>query len=262
MTAPRNLFPILLVAIVIASLCTPFAGRADTRPQLLVLTENLAPYNYVQGRELKGGCADIVKEILRRTNTGIPQGIRILPWSRAYSMAQQHPDVALFSTVRSPERENKFRWVGPIYSDTLVMMKRRGSNARASNLEEAKKFTVGVMQDYAAEEVLRTNKFPRIYSIPGAPEQMIYMLAHDRVDMWLESWPSGVFYAARAGKPVNWLEPLFPVSHEELYIAFSPQTNPETIQRWSDALEEMRKDGTYAAILNRFEERLATHKLQ
>ncbi|MFV0350034.1 MAG: substrate-binding periplasmic protein [Halodesulfovibrio sp.] len=262
MTARPILTTLLLTMAVSAALCTALPLRAGAVQQPLVVTEDLAPYNYQQGRELKGPCNEIVLEILRRTGSGIPQGVRVLPWSRAYALARQVPNVALYSTVRNPEREHLFHWVGPIYHDELVMMRRKGSKVTARNLEEAKKYTIGVMQDYAGEDLLRKNNFPQVHSLPGAPEQMIYMLAHDRVDLWLESWPSGMYYAARAGKPAGWIEPLFTVTREDLYVAFSLFSDQEMIRRWSDALQDMHDDGTYDKLINRFEERLANNRLQ
>lgn len=262
MTSCPILKYLLLLTAFSVALCADIPAHANAAQQPLVVTEDLAPYNYQQGRELKGPCNEIVLEILRRTTKGIPRGVRVLPWSRAYALARQVPNVALYSTVRSPEREHLFHWVGPIYHDDLVMMRRRGSAVKAANLEEAKKYTIGVMQDYAGEDLLRRNNFPKVHSLPGAPEQMVYMLAHDRVDLWLESWPSGMYYAARAGKPTGWIEPLFTVAREDLYVAFSLFSDQETIRRWSDTLQSMKEDGTYRKLIDRFEERLANNQLQ
>jgi polar amino acid transport system substrate-binding protein len=262
MTSCPILKYLLLLTAFSAALCADIPAHANAGQQPLVVTEDLAPYNYQQGRELKGPCNEIVLEILRRTTKGIPQGVRVLPWSRAYALARQVPNVALYSTVRSPEREHLFHWVGPIYHDDLVMMRRKGSTVKAANLEEAKKYTIGVMQDYAGEDLLRRNNFPKVHSLPGAPEQMIYMLAHDRVDLWLESWPSGMYYAARAGKSAGWIEPLFTVAREDLYVAFSLFSDQETIRRWSDTLQSMKEDGTYRKLIDRFEERLSNNQLQ
>lgn len=229
---------------------------ADMRVQLL--TEDLAPFNYLADATLQGPCVDVVREIVRRTGTQLVQDIRTLPWSRALNMAKTQKNTGLFSTVRSSERESQFQWVGPIFTSQVVLFKRRGSPITASTIEEAKRCRIGVLQDYYEEELLRRNGFPDIYSISGVPEQMLYLLAHDRVDMWIQARASGLFYAARSGKGAQWLEPVVTIDSNELYIAFSLHTDPAIISAWRTALDAMKRDGTYQFILDAFERTLTT----
>ncbi len=248
---------IITLALACSALLSGTVPCHAAPPALQVLTENLAPFNYIKDNTLHGACADIVRELIRRTNTDLPRGIRVLPWSRAMAMAKSQPNVALFSTVRSPERERLFHWVGPIYESQVVLFKRHGTACSPVSLEQAKQFRVGVLQDYYEEELLRRNGFPDIYSVPGVPEQIIYLLARDRVDLWLQSWASGRYYAHRAGKPRHWLEVVLPVQQNELFIAFSKDTDPDIIARWQSALDSMRKDGSLHAIVSHFEQTLA-----
>ncbi|MGD8313299.1 MAG: hypothetical protein PVI17_01035, partial [Syntrophobacterales bacterium] len=53
--------------------------------ELIILTENLPPLNYVEDGVLVGPSVDTVKEIQRRV--GSQEEIKVYPWARAYQMA-------------------------------------------------------------------------------------------------------------------------------------------------------------------------------
>ena len=58
-----------------------------------------------------------------------------VPWARGYRMATTQPDVGLFVTVRTPERETLFRWVGPIISTSTTLYARSGEALPVTTLE-------------------------------------------------------------------------------------------------------------------------------
>lgn len=246
---------LLLGLLLCATPC--LAGQEGAPHSLQVLTEELAPLNYTRKGEIRGVCSEVVLEIMRRTRTHIPSGIRVLPWSRAYAKALCTPNVALFSTVRSVERENLFHWVGPIYTSHVVMFKRRGHPVELASLDDARSLTVGVLQDYFEQQYLQQHGFTNLHIVPGAPEQMVHLLSKDRIDLWFQSWPTGTYAAARAGKAPDWLEVALEVTDEELYIAFSRDTDPKIIDEWAACLKAMKEDGSYDAIISRFESRLS-----
>lgn len=43
-----------------------------------------------------------------------------------------------------------------------------------------------------------------------------------------------------------------PIMESQLYIAFHKETSEEVIQRWQKALDEIKKDGTYQKILQKY----------
>ena len=68
----------------------------------------------MENGELKGYCVDILKAVWKNMG-GSEQPILVLPWARGYAMVQKEPNHMLFAMARTPERENQFKWVGPIY---------------------------------------------------------------------------------------------------------------------------------------------------
>lgn len=77
--------------------------------ELTIISENNPPFNFVKHGSPTGSSMEIVREMLRRMNR--TDTIQILPWARGYDLALSRPNVVLFSTARTNQRENLFFWV-------------------------------------------------------------------------------------------------------------------------------------------------------
>jgi len=70
--------------------------------ELMILTENLAPLNFVKDGVLMGPAVEMVQEIQRRV--GSQAQIQVYPWARAYKMALEEENIILFGMARTKER--------------------------------------------------------------------------------------------------------------------------------------------------------------
>ncbi len=61
---------------------------------------------------LTGSSAEIVLEMQKRV--GGNEKIQVVPWARGYTYLQNRPNVLLFSTTKTKEREPMFHWIGPV----------------------------------------------------------------------------------------------------------------------------------------------------
>ena len=76
--------------------------------------------------EITGISTEIVREIFKRNK--LDYSISLLPWNRAYSMAAETPNLGVFSTTRTPEREPLFKWVSPLTSNNWVFLSKKDRN--------------------------------------------------------------------------------------------------------------------------------------
>ncbi|MGV8495432.1 hypothetical protein ACV342_32445, partial [Pseudomonas aeruginosa] len=68
------------------------------------------------------------------------------PWDRVYQQALSEPGYGVFSTARTPEREDKFKWVGPLAVNDWVLMARGDSSSHLNMLEAGGgKHAIGVL---------------------------------------------------------------------------------------------------------------------
>ena len=91
-----------------------------------ILTEHNPPAEYVDdsGR-VTGVTVELVRLLQQRLKE--PADIELMPWGRALNIARSSNNTMLFETVRTPEREPWFNWVGPImlYNISLYGLKHR-----------------------------------------------------------------------------------------------------------------------------------------
>jgi polar amino acid transport system substrate-binding protein len=88
---------------------------------LTVVTEEFAPYSYVERGEVSGYSTEVVRAALGRA--GIDYQIQIYPWARALQMATARPNVLIYSIVRTPQRETQFNWIATIAPRNVYLYK-------------------------------------------------------------------------------------------------------------------------------------------
>jgi len=72
----------------------------------------------------------------------------------------------LFSTTRTPARENLFKWVGPIFEQRQVPYKRAGSPLEIASLGDARKVAaIGTYYNDTTEQYLKNEGFTNIKSV-------------------------------------------------------------------------------------------------
>ncbi len=214
-----------------------------------IITEEFPPYNYTEEGKIKGISTEIVREILKRI--GHPDNVKVHSWALAYKLIQKKDNIMLFSTVRSPGRENLFKWVGPIGSSNQVFFAKKGSEILISSLNDAKKVkSIGVYRNDYAELLLKENGFNNIDSILDSglnPKK----LAAGRIDLWVINELTGIDLAKKAGV-FEKIEKVFEVKSDEFYLAFSKNTPDAVVEKWQKALDEIKADGTYTRIYSKY----------
>jgi len=225
--------------------------RAEARRiPLDIYTEDLPPFNYLEAGQLKGLSVDLVNEIARRVGPAKP--VQVVPWSRGYQIALEEPNVALFSTVRSEQRESLFKWVGPLATSASTLYARKGSGIEIASLDDAKRVeSIGTYKDDVDEQFLRERGFANLYSHSN-PAGIIRNLMAGRVRLGIMNDYSAPLCVRQAGFRLDDIEPVFAARKTYLYVAFSLKTPDALVQLWQDALDGMREDGTFERIHQRW----------
>lgn len=212
----------------------------------LGLTEEYPPFNMKEFGKIVGISTEIVEEMFKRTKLKLT--IESKPWIRAYRMALDEKDAFIFSTTRTPEREKLFKWVGPLVENEWAFFAKEGSKIKITNLDDARKFTVGGYHGDAVSEYLISKGFIEGKNIILAAneEQNAFKLNSDRINLWatgskLAPW---MVQKAQIGKVTK----LYEFKKEKLYAAFNLNTSDAVINSLKKALNEMQKDKTIEKI--------------
>ncbi len=210
--------------------------------ELLIYTENNPPASYMVNDRLEGEAVNIVREILH--HLGKPDTIELVPWARGYNLALKKPNVALFSTTRSPEREKLFKWVGPLYSQKWAFFKKKGSPIRIDFLEDAKRVDrIGTYRQDAKKQFLEQNGFTNLVDTSDNTTNVLHLLKGN-IDLWISSDYSMPYIASQAGVDSQKIEKAYTIKSVDNYIVFSLQTPDSIVNAWQQALDHNKKDKT------------------
>jgi len=237
---------IRLLRVAILSLCIAAATSAPaSEVQLHFYTEEYPPVTFSRGGKAAGLATEIVEEILRRHGATAP--IDVVPWARGYKFASTTPNVGLFATTRTEEREKLFKWVGPIASTTARFYVRRGG-PRVENIEQARAAgRVLVPREWYLDQLLRGMGFSNLNAVTS-PAEAVKMLAAGRAPLMALDDVTLAATVTAEGINASEIETAFILMQSFQYIAFSRGTSDEAVARWQKTLDAMKADGSYERI--------------
>jgi polar amino acid transport system substrate-binding protein len=228
---------------------------AQPAQALKLLTEENPPLNYTEGKKLTGMGTEIVQEMGKRAKVKLD--FEVMAWNKAYEKAQADKETCLYSTARLANRENAFKWVGPIAVNKWGLFALDGFKPEIKSLNDAKPFRIGGVARDAKTEFLKQWGVTNIVEVnddrmnPG--KLTLNRKEGQKIDLWITSVASAKGTAARAKVPGVKLVHL--VREEESFLACSPRTAPETLKALAAALDGMKKDGSFAKIIKAYESR-------
>lgn len=250
---------LLLCSILTGCLQQPSPGSSPTQSDIvtatsrcsggdiLFMTEELYPFSYQnEDGVIEGRSVEVVRELQKRLNCSAR--IEIHPWNTSYETTLRTPGSALFSTVRSPEREAQFEWVGPIASLEYVLYSLSDRGIALRSLEAARTAgEIAVVEGDARHDFLIRNNFTNIRTY-SSDEDCIGALLNRTVILFLGSSATTPETLRKKSIPDGTIEPVYTLLRSDLYLAFNRQTSPAVVQLYQDTLDAMKADGTYSRI--------------
>nr|WP_319583226.1 transporter substrate-binding domain-containing protein [uncultured Pseudodesulfovibrio sp.] len=206
---------------------------------------------------LSGWAVEIVRELADRTHC--KSRIEPMPWARAYHIAIDQPNVALFPATRTEERDSLFHWVGPIFRVRWCFLARKGSGVVINSLDDARKVgSIGTYIGDARDRYLTELGFTNLQRT--ANDATNYRkLEYGRLDLIIGSDSGLVSMTDCAGINPDNFEVALPLKEMDLYIAISRDTPLETVKAWQKAFQSLREDGTLTEIMGRWYPNRKTH---
>ncbi len=222
----------------------------ETAPAAIqIYTEENPPQSYKENDgSISGSSTDIMNEILDRTNMDVE--INLADWSNALSKLKFTPNMALFSTARTVEREDLFHWIGPICRKHYQFFTLTSSGIDLNDLEDAKGLgTVATMTGWATVTMLEDEGFDNIVTLPTVHEVFAKLMAGE-VDAIVINDIALKSICDNYGCLVNEITAGPKLSETLTYIALSKGSDNEYILKWTDAYNEMKQDGTLQQIID------------
>ncbi len=237
-------------AQIIITLLLLLVPRTILSAELMILTENLPPLNFIKDGVLMGPAVDIVKEIQHRVSSR--EQIQVYPWARAYKLALEEENIVIFGMARTEVRNENFYWIGPIAQKRDILAAKTKSGLKINSIEDAKKVDhIGTLRGDAKEIYLQRHGFTNIVSTHD-DQNNVNKLLLGRIDLWATKIPGLKTICILAGADYHEIVEVYDLRKSEIYIAISKKTSEILVQSWADSFNDLLEDGTVLKIKSKW----------
>jgi len=233
-------------------LCCLLVANVAAAAEITVVTEILPPWQTTDGKTVSGISTEIVEAALREAD--IEFELKVYPWSRAYRIALDRPNVLIYSIVRTPQRENLFKWAGMLGSvkEHFFHLADR-DDIHLSTVQDAKKYVTIIPRDDFRHQFLIKKGFREKleFHLVNQQEQALRMLYAGRGDLIMDDELT-LAYELRQFKldPDRIKTALYvPEMSVDFEMAFSKQTSDRLVNKVRAALKAIKANGLYHEII-------------
>ncbi|MYM28913.1 transporter substrate-binding domain-containing protein [Duganella sp. CY15W] len=230
-------------ALLLAAVAAPsLAARGPLR----ILGADIAPLYFERNGVVTGFCAEVTREIQRRI--GDRTAMQVVPWARAYRTALAGENVILVCPKRTAERDPHFQWIGPVLESRTNLYALRESRIKLATLDDARTLS-GILlpRDFYSYQYLQDAGFTNLEPV-GSSKTMLNMLLAGRRPAMVVDREQLPELLAQAGIAEETVEPVLFLMNIQSYITFPPDAPASLVGKWQQALEQMKRDGSFAKL--------------
>ncbi|GAB5498770.1 MAG: ABC transporter substrate-binding protein [Pseudohongiellaceae bacterium] len=233
---------LLAMALPIHAADSPLTVYAELEEAANFPGENSAPVPV-------GPAFDIVSAVI--AEAGYQADVRVVPWARVIHSLESQDNVLAFSMTRTPDREDRFHWIGLLRPVAFKMwaLPERAAEFPAS-LEDAKDLRVSAERGDVAEKYLLAKGFTNLIYL-SQESNSLTMLRRDRIDLMIYIESGMPAYLARKNEPPGTLVPVYDL--EEIstghFMVMSKQSDPELVQLLRDSYQAVVDSGRFDHLI-------------
>lgn len=231
-------------ALIFCAMAVPAAAMAGDA-EVAFLTEDYAPYSWMEDGQAVGHGIDLIREVAARA--ALTSSVEITKWTRAIALAEKDENTCVFSAARTEEREPKFQWAGPMYVESTYLVQLAGANADVTTLDVALTKAIGTQVGDFTIDLLNDLGAAQVDTAPDLSKTLKKLRA-GRLDYII----LGEDGARTIAKQNADLELALEVSKDEFFIACSKSTPAETVAKIDAAMDSMMEDGTQAQMVAKY----------
>lgn len=226
--------------LLIVTICLLLIGQTVTAASLRILTTEEPPTNYTYAGKFTGTTVDIVEEI--KTRIGETADIEVMPWSSAFNIAKRKPNIAIFTCGKTEERvEHGFHFVGPVFTRSHTLFKRKGDPITIESVEDIKKQNLklgAMMEDWRG---FYFRKRGILVDFSNSHFVSAKKLLANRFSLWVISDLEAPIVMNLLSEPMDQIEPAFVFNEGDSYIMLSKETPQSVVDQWKKAFQAMQQ---------------------
>lgn len=229
----RTLLLVYLFSLPVAAKQQPSLG------DITFYTEIYPPANYMVDDKLAGITVDTLTAIYDDFKLPVPK-FEVVPWARGYRFTLERPNTALFTMSRTPSRENLFKWVGPIFNSTHVLIAKKSKNFKFTSLGQIFAHKVAAVRGDISEISLNQVGFPDYNMAKVSELKLAYkMMETNRVDMIVVTIHGFSHLAEQLNFDKKLYQQVWEVNKYGNYVAFNKQTPDSVIDQFQQSLNKI-----------------------
>lgn len=239
----RILVPFLCFGLAMCSLAVySKEDNSANASELAYYTEIYPPSNYLVDNKLTGMSVELLKLMWKEMEVS-EQPIQIVPWPRGYKLTRNQKNSVLFTMSRTPKRENLFKWVGPIFTASHVLLAKADFKHEINTVEDAYPYLIAAKKEDISEIALIEAGFPKENIAPLVDlGQSVIMLDNGKLDLIIVSQASILDMVESSDLTMDKFKIVYTLNQEENYFAFHLSTPDTLINKFQNALDGVEKD--------------------
>ncbi|SNY57481.1 polar amino acid transport system substrate-binding protein [Arsukibacterium tuosuense] len=207
------------------------------------LTEHSPPGQFLTA---EGEVAGATVELLKVVANNLQQDVQfsLLSWARAYEIALQGNNTVLFETARIPQREDRFKWVGPIkLFDMRLYGTERVSQSKLELNSLHRTYRACGYRGAAHVSYLTALGFEegKNLTLTSRAGDCLQMISKGRTDIVALNYYRYGDQRSEGNVVIYAMNPLY---FSELFLAFSPFVSDSVVASWQQELFNSFRDGT------------------
>lgn len=243
----RRVFIVLLLMV-----C--FWSELALSAELEVITENHPPFSYIENGSVTGLATDIVLALMESSEISLQRNeIQLWPWLRGFKSLKNKDNILLYTVARTPDREDQFQWVGPIYRVKQCILALEDSELENFDPNDFTKLRIGTLRGGASEKMLfnsgiRLGQIERLHD----PELNIKKILKGRVDAVAYNEIAARYMLMSMGHDPQKIRILRQYGSVDYYIALSNKVEPHIVERLQASLDSLKASGRVDKIIENY----------
>lgn len=220
------------------------ADQPISAKDLTYITEQFPPYNFQEDGNLQGISIDLLEEIWDEIGINLNRSvIKLLPWKEGYQKTLDETNTVLFSTARLQQREQLFKWAGPIGPIRNVLLAKKDKNLDISSAEDLRKYKIGAINEDSALQMLVDKGVKKEdLVLESASSQLIEMLQNGSIDAWAYGDTAGIWLIKKSGAKASDYKAAYVLGQIDYYYAFNKETPDYIVQSFQQALDHIKRN--------------------
>ncbi|PWR74325.1 transporter substrate-binding domain-containing protein [Methanospirillum lacunae] len=239
---PHLFLFILYCFLIITSISVNADTQTTTLHDLTWVTEEYPPFNFHENGTASGLMIDLISAISQKAGEEIPiESFIFLPWNEAYHKAITDPDTVIFAIAKTPDREDLFKWVGPILTYNISLYSKRSNNITITNSNELSKYKIGaVTDDVAIDNLIQAGIKREDIFTRSDPRILVQELENGSIDLLSYGDIAANYYIKNVTGNSAYYKLSGKTGTVPIYIGFNKETPDNVVEKFRNAFDELK----------------------